>query len=121
MSIKINAAEFMPSIEKYAATHRREFSDQSMTLSEEVLAKAQEFFDSEPWVGADPSHYETKLQTRCTMKLWIYDRIDLKDHKKAWFIPSFIWYWAASRLISYIVKLILDRYWPDLVSEMGNK
>ena len=119
MSIKINTEELLPSIEKYAKTSKREFADQSLSLSEEVLVKAQEFFDAEPWVDADPSHYETMMQTRVSMKLWIYDRIDLKDHKKAWFIPSFIWYWAASRLISFIVKLILERHGEELEAQMG--
>ncbi len=121
MTIQIDRSEFLPEIENYASTHKRGFKQQSLELSEEVLDKAQEFFDAQPWLDGDVSHYETALQTRVTMKLWIYDRIDLKSEDKAWFVPSFIWYWVASRLISYIVKILIERYWPKLYLEIPNE
>lgn len=121
MSIQIDRSLFETQLNSYTDKHQKKYKVQATSLSSEVFDVAQDFFDSKPWVGADPSHYENKLETRCSMKLWIMDRIDLKDHKKAWFIPSFIWYWAASRLVTYIIKKIMERYWPDLVVEMGEK
>ena len=121
MSIQIDRSLFEDAIDTYTTKHQSKYKTQTTSLSSEVFDVAQDFFDAKPWVDADPSHYENKVETRCSMKLWIMDRIDLKDQKKAWFIPTFIWYWAASRLITYIIKKIVERYWPDLVAEMGEE
>jgi hypothetical protein len=54
------------------------------------------------------------------MKRYIATGLDYNDQTKAYnLIPSFIFRWVAGYLITYIVKMIIEYYWDDLIVAIG--
>ena len=73
-------------------------ASECMKISEEWLLQAGDF------------PFKNKRELRKDLKKYIMDRVDLQDTKRAYFIPSFIWIFLAGQIISYIVRLIVERY-----------
>ena len=121
MGIQIDRERFRPQVERFASKNKPLFKDNSMALSDDVFDLAQEFFDSGPWKGGNVSHYDTLAEARVSMKLWIIDRGVLKDRDKAWFLPSFVWIWIAQKVVSYIVKLVLEWHWSEFEQELAKE
>ena len=83
---------------------------------DEIYNLAQEWFDKEPW-KSNPE-IDTPKECRIEMKRYIKDNIDMDDSDKAWFVPSFIWVWLAQQVIVFIVRLIIEYYWDDIIQEL---
>lgn len=59
-------------------------------------------------------------ECRISMKRYIMSNVDFKDRSKAYnLIPSFVFRWVAGHLITFIVKIIIEYYWDELVDDMG--
>jgi len=42
------------------------------------------------------------------------DKIELNNSDKSYFVPSIVWIWLAKMVITYVVKLLIEHYWPEL-------
>lgn len=120
--IQIDKSFFLPKIKSRSTDIKfQQYEDNCVDLGSETLDLAQTWFDLEPWVAGRAEDYDTQRECRIALKRHIMSKISLKDVDKSWFVPDFIWMWVAQKLISYVVKLIIEYYWPDLLSEMGIK
>jgi len=36
--------------------------------------------------------------------------VNLRDKDRSYFVPTFVWMWLAEMVISYIVKIIIEKY-----------
>ncbi len=119
MSIQIDKSLFLPKIEQYASKkgYGRWMSNVN-DLTEEVLNLAQDWFDWGDYLKT-PHENVSQIDYRVKLKLYVMDHISLEDKDKAWFIPSFLWIFLAERIISYIIKLIIEHYWPDILQEIN--
>ena len=85
-------------------------------LADIVYVLAQEWLDKKEWL-ADPE-LDTIRECRIEMKRHIKSQIDFNDPDKSWCIKESNWRWISQQLIIYIVKLVLDRYWDDILEEL---
>lgn len=120
MSIQIDRSLFLPQIKDRSSKRQyAQYEDNCVDLGSETLELAQEWFDSQPYLTGKREDYDTQRECRIAMKRYVMSRISLKDVDKSWFVPDFIFIWLAQKLITFIIKLIIEHYWPDLISEMG--
>tara|TARA_R110000824_G_scaffold397870_1_gene601146 strand:+ start:273 stop:638 length:366 start_codon:yes stop_codon:yes gene_type:complete len=109
MPIKLNRNFFMDDIKaKFGREGRNTHGDQAVDLSDDVFSVAQRWFDEEPW-KSDPE-LDTKRELRISLRRYIKSNIDLSDHKKSYFLPTFIWVYIAQQVIGWIVKKIIEHY-----------
>jgi hypothetical protein len=52
------------------------------------------------------------------MKEYIQGKINLDDEDGKWFIPSYLWTWLAGQVEVFIVRLIIEYYWVDILQEL---
>jgi len=114
MSIQIDNSLFLPQIKRFARSHRPTFKQQSMELGEEALGIAQQWFDDAPWESGPIEWYDTQRECRIELKRYIMDKIELNNSDKSYFVPSVVWIWLAKMVITYVVKLLIEHYWPEL-------
>jgi len=121
MTIQIDQSLFLPKIKSFSESRhkRRKFQDSLVDLGRDVLDDAQGWFDEQPWRFGVLENYDTQRECRIELKRYITKKIDLSDRNKSWFVPNIIFIWIAKELITYIIKQIIEHYWPDLVDEMG--
>tara|TARA_Y100000004_G_scaffold114237_1_gene128334 strand:- start:104 stop:493 length:390 start_codon:yes stop_codon:yes gene_type:complete len=128
MNIKIDKSLFLPQIKSYAFKKGNE-----KWVPEKVESVVTELYDkvidlSQKWFDElQPGDFEqsqiTQWHFRLNLKREIMREIDIrKDEKlRKSFIPTFLWIWLLERLISYIVKLIIEHYWTDIMTELGHE
>ena len=116
--IQIDRDGIMPEIEEFSRAKTRRFRDNIKGLSSDVFDKCQEFFDQGVYKNFDPQTVETPLEMRATMGVWVKSEINVSDVDKAWFVPSFVWTWIASQIITYIIKKIIERHWGEISSQL---
>jgi len=120
MGIKIDRNIFLPKIKLFAINNRPAYQDQCVDLGDEVLEQAQNWFDVQPWQYGRPEDFDTMRECRISMKRFIVENINFKDHTKSWnLIPSFVMRWIMGYLITFIVKIIIEYYRDDLSKEIG--
>jgi hypothetical protein len=95
-------------------------------VSRLTLQYAQEWLDLQAELGVREDRGDsqrtlpnTQRQARKQMADYVKDKIDLSNKKSSFFVPSFVWKFLAGKVIAYVVKLIIEHYWPDLVKEWG--
>lgn len=115
--ITIDSSLFLPKIDNYTA-RRQSFGKQQREVSRVALQYAQEWLDIQSDLGAN-EHPETQWRARREMSAFVKDKLDLSDRNRSYFVPAFVWTWLAGKVIAYVVKLIIEHYWPDLVEEWG--
>jgi hypothetical protein len=95
---------------------KREYGDKIPEFSEEVYNLAQEWLDKEEW---KTNHdLDTPREFRIEMKEYIQGKINLDDEDGKWFIPSYLWTWLAGQVEVFIVRLIIEYYWVDILQEL---
>jgi hypothetical protein len=104
-TIQINRSLFLPKIKERSAGKFSQYEDNCVDLGSETLDLAQEWFDAAPWQSG--------------VREYVMSRISFKDVDKSWFVPDFIFIWIAQKLISYVIKLIIEHYWGDMMKDMG--
>jgi hypothetical protein len=121
MSIQIDQSIFLPKIKEYSTSSRRnsKFQDNIVDIAREALDIAQGWFDDEPWRSNPVEHYDTQRECRVELKRYISKHDLVGNPNKSYFLPHIVWSFIAQQVISWIVKLIIEHYWPDLINEMG--
>ena len=119
--ITIDTPFFLPKIDNYTA-RRQANQRQQREVSRLTLQYAQEWLDLQAKLAQDDSQRtlpSTQRQARKQMATYVKEKIDLSNRKSSFFVPSFVWKFLAGKVIAYVVKLIIEHYWPDLVEEWG--
>ena len=123
--ITIDTPFFLPKIDNYTA-RRQANQRQQREVSRLTLQYAQEWLDLQAELGVREDRDDsqrtlpnTQRQARKQMADYVKDRIDLSNKKSSFFVPSCVWKFLAGKVIAYVVKLIIEHYWPDLVKEWG--
>lgn len=119
MTIQINNDIFLPKIKQYAGKHRPRYKRKSILLAEDILNIAQGWFDERPWKNAPKEHFDTQKECRISLALYVKERLNFSDKSKEWFVPSAVWLWVAKVTLTYVVKIIIENYWDDLILEIG--
>jgi hypothetical protein len=119
--ITIDTPFFLPKIDNYTA-RRQANQRQQREVSRLTLQYAQEWLDLQAKLAQGDSQRtlpSTQRQARKQMATYVKEKIDLSNRKSSFFVPSFVWKFLAGKVIAYVVKLIIEHYWPDLVEEWG--
>ena len=121
MAIQIDQSLFLPQLKSYSTKSRRnsKFQDNIVDIGQNALEVAQGWFNEEPWVYGNTEDYDTQRECRVALKRYILKEVRPGDPEKSYFIPTIVWTFIAQQVISYIVKIIIEHYWPDLITEMG--
>ena len=121
MAIKIEQSLFLPKMKHYSeqGRRRREFKEQIVDLSRDVLDSAQAWFDETPWVDRPIEEFDTQRECRIELKRHVSRNIKLSDKDRSWFVPNFVFVWIAQQVITYVIKLIIEHYWGDMMKEIG--
>ena len=82
------------------------FTKEMQSLADEVIDIAEEW--AQNYTGYPEK--KTKRELRRELKAYIKERIDLKDEKKSYFVPTFIWVFLAQQLVSWLVKILIEKY-----------
>jgi|TARA_R110000823_G_scaffold226188_3_gene353919 hypothetical protein len=67
---------------------------------------------AEDWAQnyTDYPEKKTRRELRRELRKHIKDNLDLEDHTKSYFIPSFVWIFLAQQLISWLIKILIEKY-----------
>jgi len=82
------------------------FTSATQSLAAEVIDLAEEW--AQNYTGYPEK--KTKKELRRELKKYIKDNINLKDKNKAYFLPTFVWVFLAQQLISWLVKILIEKY-----------
>ena len=92
--------------------HQR-FSSSRRSIVDEMYDECFELFNE--WkekqpdlLSGDNFTEETMNNARLSLKLYIKDRVKREERRS--FIPPFIWWWLINKVVTYIVKLIIENY-----------
>ena len=113
--IKIDKEVVMPYVKKKFGRRGNAHADQSVDLADHVLYFAQKWFDEEPW-KADPD-MDTPRELRIGLMRYIKNNIDLRDDRRSYFVPSFIWIFLAQQVIGWIVKWLIENYFNGIAKD----
>ena len=105
--IKLNKDDLMKEVEERydGATH----DDETYALADEAIDLAEEWLnENEDRVGD-----MTRRKIRMEVRKYIKERMDFSNTDKAYFVPTFIWVWAAQQIITWLVRIIIERYLSD--------
>jgi hypothetical protein len=119
MAIQINQSLFLPQIKEYSTTLPSDYEDNCVDLGRDVLNVAAEWFLAQPWQSGNREDFDTQRECRIELKRFIVSKIDINDKTKSWCASSFTWSWTSNKIITYIVKILIEYYWDDLMQEMG--
>ena len=90
-----------------------EYRFESRGNTKEIVLLADEVIDlAEEWANNYTGYPEkkTKKELRRELKSYIRERINLRDKDKAYFIPTFVWVFLAQQVISWLVKILIEKY-----------
>lgn len=119
MAITINQSLFLPQIKQYSETLTKEYEDNCVDLGREVLNVAEGWFQEQPWQQGKREDFDTQRECRIELKRYILSKISLDDSSKSWYFPSFTWSWVSQKLVTFVVKILIEHHWDDLMDEMG--
>ncbi len=114
-AIVIDPSLFLPKIDNYSDKRRANVKKQR-ELSRLTLVYAQEYLDLCANEDVSATH-STQRSARKQMAVYVKSKLDLKNPDRSYFVPSFVWQWLAGKVVAYVIKLIIEHYWPDLVKE----
>ena len=81
------------------------YSNEASILTREVIKL------SEKWLKQSKITPKiSRREARKDLKIYVMDNINLNGYKKSYFLPSFIWVFIATQIISYIIKMIIERH-----------
>jgi|TARA_R100000152_G_C6600103_1_gene57533 hypothetical protein len=52
----------------------------------------------------------TRRELRKSLRKYIKENLDIQDDSKSYFIPSFVWAFLAQQLITWLVKILIEKY-----------
>lgn len=119
MSIKINNSLFLPQIKQYSETLTKEYEDNCVDLGRDVLTVAEGWFQEQPWQTGKREDFDTQRECRIELKRYVVSKMKLDDASKSWYAPTFTWSWVSSKLVTYVVKILIEHYWDQLMDDMG--
>ena len=117
--IKIDKNVYMPYIKENFGKESHGFGDESVDLAGHVGYYAQKWMDEAPWL-ADPE-LDTPRELRISLRRYIKNNIDLTDHKRSYFLPTFVWVYIAQQVIGWIVKKIIEHYFSQIAQDFPDK
>jgi|TARA_R100000664_G_C2672684_1_gene84035 hypothetical protein len=94
-----------------------EYRFESRGNTKEIVLLADEVIDlAEEWANNYTGYPEkkTKKELRRELKSYIKERIDLRDEDRAYFIPTFVWVFLAQQVISWLVKILIEKYMMNI-------
>ena len=110
--ITIDKNVYMPYIKEKYGKEGHAFPDESVDFAGHVGYFAQKWMDEAPW-ESDPE-LDTPRELRISLRRYIKRNIDLQDHRRSYFVPSFVWVFLAQQLIGWIVRLIIEHYFAQI-------
>ena len=110
MALQIDRSIILPKMEKKIKGKRiySSYQKETSSLADETVTLCQEWIDTKQYAGKD---IETRHDCRKDMYIYALDNINLRDRKKSYFVPTFIWVWLAQKIVWYIIELIIESYW----------
>ena len=112
MNVQIDRDDLLPKIlSQYGQRSRGKYKSGIKELSSEVIDVAQEWCDLsgnsiEEVIKDNRSVRDLRIELKTYVKL----RVNLRDKDRSYFVPTFVWMWLAEMVISYIVKMIIEKY-----------
>lgn len=110
MTIQIDRSVLLPQVEErirkrnFYSSHQKE----SMSLADETINLCQQWLDNKSYAGKG---IETRSDFKRELYAGVLDGIDLRNRRKSYFVPTFVWVWLAQKLIWYIIEKIIESYW----------
>tara|TARA_R100001163_G_C4938918_1_gene111658 strand:+ start:205 stop:597 length:393 start_codon:yes stop_codon:yes gene_type:complete len=112
MNVQINRDDLLPKIlSQYGQRSKGKYETGIKELSNEVIDVAQEWCDlsgntTEQIIKDKRSTRDLRIELKTYVKL----RVNLRDKDRSYFVPTFVWMWLAEMVISYIAKIIIEKY-----------
>ena len=106
--IQIDAAKIYK--ETKSRSFARLFRWEQQKLIESICECATDWF-------ADPNQPEwpdNQIDARLDLTDYVMD--SLKPHTKGskFFLPTSVWVWIATQVITYVVKVLIENYWSEI-------
>jgi hypothetical protein len=102
----------LPKVEIFAKEKNSKSARHQVDLSDKVIDIAQEWVDVAPW-KYHPSKHNTKSKMKSQLKSYVNGGID-SNHFRPKFIPVIVWWWLATQVIGYVIKLIIEYIWNSI-------
>ena len=110
MALQIDRSIILPKIERKVKGKRifSSYQKETSSLADETITICQEWIDTKQYAGKG---INTRDDCRMEMYIHVLDNINLRDRKKSYFVPTFIWVWLAQKIVWYIIAMIIESYW----------
>lgn len=110
MALQIDRSIILPKMERKIKGKRiySSYQKETSSLADETITVCQEWIDTKQYAGKD---IDTKDDCRMEMYIHALDNINIRDKKKSYFVPTFIWVWLAQKIIWYVIEMIIEAYW----------
>ena len=117
MNVQIDRDDLLPKIlSQYGQRSRGKYKSGIKELSSEVIDVAQEWCDlSGNAIEEVIKDARSVRDLRIELKTYVKLRVNLRDKNRSYFVPTFVWMWLAEMVISYIVKIIIEKYFQKSV------
>jgi len=81
------------------------YASETNSLCSHCLKLSEEWFTIEQNLTN-----KSKRELRKDLKQYISMNTNLRDTNSSYFVPSFIWFFIAGQIISWLVRYIIDKY-----------
>jgi hypothetical protein len=117
MSLKLDKELFLMKTKSFASSGEgARYKDEQVRLGRQVVALSQLWIDGKPWrAGVD---FSSQKAARKELKKFINKNIRFSDYVDAKFIPPIVFWWLATQLISYLIKLIIEWIWRSVNDDL---
>jgi hypothetical protein len=89
------------------------YNEELQAYGDALILEAKKWFDSKQYLF----NPQSKRAARIALLRYLREACNYNSPDNAWFVPSFIWAFIAKELLLYVIKLIIDYYWDDVVEE----
>lgn len=66
---------------------------------------------------ADPNQPEwpdNQIDARLDLIEYVVNSLKLHTQESKFFLPTSVWVWIASQVVSYVVKVLIENYWSEI-------
>ena len=91
-------------------TFARLFRKEQQKLVESTCECAREWF-------ADPNQPEwpdNQIDARLDLTDYVLDSLKPNTKGSKFFLPTSVWVWIATQVITYVVKVLIENYWSEI-------
>tara|TARA_B100000497_G_C7505504_1_gene308307 strand:+ start:320 stop:673 length:354 start_codon:yes stop_codon:yes gene_type:complete len=96
---------------------RRLYRQQQMDLVKAICDCSKEWFED----PNQPEWPDNQIDARIELKNYVTESLQIYEKKSKFFIPTSVWVWIASQVVTYVVKVLIELNWSEIEKARSEK